>query len=340
MTVMTDIQVLLTVSFPDPMIERLQAVSPRLKFHIHPTREAEELPEGILSEIEVLYTAWVLPEPEKVPNLEWIQFHFAGIDHVMDHDLLRADVEITTLSGASVPQMAEFAMMGILALGHRALRMIVDKREKRWGESRFERYQPQELRGSTVAILGYGSIGREIARLCKAFGAEVLATKKDLMDLKDKGYQLSDVGDPDSQLVDRLYPPQALGSMVEMADYFVLTAPLTPDTRGMVDEKILKRMKPTAYLIDIGRGGVVDHGALITVLQQGGIAGAMLDVYPVEPLPQNSPLWELDNVLLSPHIAGASEHYIERAVDMFSENLRRYLTNEPLLNRYDPQKGY
>ncbi len=337
-----EVHVLITVAgFPEPLLDRLRAVSPRLRFHLHPARSAEQLPAELLPEIEVLYTSRALPEPEQAPELRWIQFHYAGIDHVAEHPLVRAGkVAVTTMSGASAPQMAEFALMCMLALGRHLLCMVEDKARRRWPGNRFERYRPTDLRGSTVGIVGYGSIGREIARLCRAAGARVLAAKRDLRNLEHSGYLPEGLGDPLAEIPARLYPPQAVASMASECDFLVVTVPLTPETRGMIDRRVLERMKPSAYLIDISRGGVVDHGALVEALKEGSIAGAALDVYPVEPVPEGSPLWDLPNVILSPHVAGASQHYFERAVDLFADNLRRYLSEQPLLNRYDPERGY
>jgi phosphoglycerate dehydrogenase-like enzyme len=340
MAAMADIPVLMTVDFPAPLIERLRAVSPRLKIKVQPTRKAEELPSDLMAEAEILYTARALPEPEKVPNLRWIQFHYSGIDHAVEHSLLRSEVKVTTLSGAAAPQMAEFVLAAMLALARKFPTMMDDRREKRWTEDRFRRFEPAELRGSTVGVVGYGSIGREIARLCRAFGATVLASKRDLKRLPDTGYTLADVGDREAELAARLYPPQALGSMAAECDFLVVVVPLTPATRGLLGEKVLKKLKPGAFLIDVSRGGIVDHSALLEALNSGRLAGAALDVYPVEPLPETSPLWNLPNLIVSPHVAGASPRYLERATDLFAENLRRYVVNEPLLNLYDPQLGY
>ncbi len=337
---MPEIHVLLTVPFPEPLVERLRTVSPDIRLHQHAARTAEDLPQDLMSDVEVLYTLTSLPLPEQAPNLRWVQFHYAGIDHVLDHPLLRSDVAITTLSGAAAPQMGEFVLTCLLALGHRLPRMERDQREKRWAEDRFERFRPMELRGSTVGILGYGSVGREVARLCRAFGAQVLATKRDLMHPEDPEYQLSGLGDPAGDLVDRLYPPQAIGSMLSQCDFAVVALPLTAETRGLVGRNVFKSMKPSAFLIDVSRGGVVDHGALVEALSEKRLAGAAVDVYPVEPLPESSPLWDMPNVILSPHVAGASADYFERAADLFGENLRRYLAGQPLLNRYDRQRGY
>lgn len=337
---MPEIRVLITVDFPEGVLERLKAVSPQLSIQLAPVSEAEELSDQQLADVEVLYTRRALPDPERVPNLRWVQFHWAGIDPFVDHPLLRAEIKITTLSGAAVPQMAEFALTMILSLGRHLPQMMKDKDEKQWAEDRFTRYRPLELHDSTVGIVGYGSIGRELARLCQASGATVLATKRDLKQLEQSGYIPEGLGDPQAEIPTRIYPPQAIASMAAECDYLVLTVPLTPSTRGLVNAKVLEKMKQSAYLIDISRGGVVDHGALVEALKEKRIAGAALDVFPVEPIPESSPLWELPNVILSPHVAGTSGKYLERAADLFAENLRRYVANEPLLNLFDPQQGY
>lgn len=336
-----DIEVLITVPFPGPLVERLKSVSPRLHIHQVQARATEDLPKDLLQDTEILYSARALPEPDQVPELRWVQFHFAGLDHVADHPLLRSEgVRITTLSGAAVTQMAEFALMAILSLGHQLLPVLEDQAAHQWTDNRFEKYVPVELRDSTVGIVGYGSIGREVARLCRAFGAEVLAVKRDLMQLDQERYAEEGQGDPTAELVNRIYPPEAVASMSGLCDFLVVTVPLTPETRGMIGAKVFKELKEGAFVIDISRGGVVDHGAMIEALQSARLAGAALDVYPVEPLPDSSPLWEMPNVILSPHVAGASPRYYEKAADMFATNLRRYLADQPLLNLYDPDRGY
>src|SRR4030065_1409520 len=136
---MPDIPVLLTMRFPDPLVERLRAVSPRLRLEVHPAASGEDLPEALLADIEVRYPARARPAPEAVPSLRWVQFHYAGIDHVADHPLLRSGIKITTLSGAAVPQMGEFVLMCILALGRLVPRMERDRFEKRWAENRVDR---------------------------------------------------------------------------------------------------------------------------------------------------------------------------------------------------------
>ena len=335
-----EIHILITVQFPESLVERIRSVSPRLVLHQYPVRELENLSEDLLGEIEIIYAGLSLPDTDDMPKLRWIQFHYAGIDQLSDHPVMDSDITLTTMSGASAPQMAEFAIVLMLAIGHHFPGLIQDPPDTRWSDDRYTRYEPSELRESTIGVVGYGSVGREIARICQAFGAKILAIKGDLKHLTDEGYTLKGLGDPEAELPDRIYPPQAIRSMVELCDYVVVTTPLTAQTRGMVNREVLDAMKSNAYLIDVSRGGIVDHGALVEVLNERKIAGAALDVYPIEPLPDSSPLWKMDNVILTPHIAGASKQYLERAVQLFTLNLHRFLAERPLLNDYERSRGY
>jgi phosphoglycerate dehydrogenase-like enzyme len=335
------LNILFTVSFPSELLKRVRELSEDIRIHSHPTRAAEDLPEDLLHRIEVLYTISALPDADMMPNLRWIQSHYAGIDHIVNHPLVASpEVVVTTMSGASAPQMAEFAMMSMLALGHRLPEIMRSTPKERWDEARYTRFEPLEMRGSTVGIIGYGSIGREVARQCHVLGAEVLAIKHDLKQLADLGYMLEGLGDPEADIPKRIYPPEAIKSMVSLCDFVVVTVPLTSKTTGMIDEGVFKAMKARSYLIDISRGTIVNHAALLEALNNGHLAGAALDVYPIEPLPESSPLWERDNVILSPHLAGASPHYMSRAIDLFAANLKRYLTDEPLLNVFTPDEEY
>lgn len=334
------IEVLITVPFSEAQIQSLRDLSPRLRINFQAAREPGDVPKEIWARAEVLYTDQVLPTQEQAPNLRWVQFHWAGVDFAMDSSLLQTDVIITTLSGAAAPQMAEYALTMLLALGHRLPELAANQARAEWPRDRWERFRPVELRDSTVGIVGYGSIGREIARLVTALGARVLAVKRDVMHPEDTGYTIPGLGDPGGDLFHRLYPYQAVRSMIQECDFVVVCAPLTEETRGMIGANELAAMKPTAFLVGLARGGVIDQQALINALQEKRIAGAALDVFTEEPLPGNSPLWKMNNVLISPHVGGMSVHYNQRAVDLFTENLTRYLTGAPLLNRFDPDRGY
>ncbi|MGE5124243.1 MAG: D-2-hydroxyacid dehydrogenase, partial [Acidobacteriaceae bacterium] len=327
--------------FPDELIKQISEVSPRLSVEKIVARKADEINDEVWKRIEVLYTNRVLPLPEQAPRLRWIQFHWAGLDHALDELITQKEgISITSMSGASASQMAEHAITMMLALGHHMPDVFSFQKKSEWPSGRWELFSPREMRGSTVGIVGYGSIGRQIARLLQVFGTTVLATKRDVLHPEDTGYSLDELGDPSGDFVNRLYPPQALCTMIKECDFVVVTLPLTPATQGLLGMKELAAFKPEAYLVDISRGGIVDHNHLIPLLKERKIAGAALDVYPVEPLPADSPLWKLPNVILTPHVAGFSPHYDERAVALFTHNLRRYLEELPLYNRLDPELGY
>jgi len=334
-------EVLITLSFTDEQIKQISDVSPRLSVEKVVARKADEVNDEIWKKVEVLYTNRVLPKPEQAPRLRWIQLHWAGLDHVLDEPIIhREGMSITSMSGASSSQMAEHAVMMMLALGHHLPDVFAHQKRAEWPSGRWELFSPHELRDSTVGIIGYGSIGRQIARLLQVFGATVLATKRDVLHPEDTGYIIDGLGDPGGDLVNRLYPPQALVTMIKECDFVVVTLPLTASTRGIIGAKELDAFDPSAFLVDISRGGVVDHNHLIPLLREHKIAGAALDVYPVEPLPADSPLWKLPNVILTPHIAGFSPRYDERAIDLFIQNLHRYLEDLPLYNRLDPTVEY
>ena len=335
------IEVLITLPFPDSVIEEIQAVSPRLQIQVRKANQVDEVPSEVWAKTEVLYTARAVPTPEQAPRLRWIQFHWAGIDHVANAPILsRPDVTATTLSGAAASQVAEHAVGMLLALGRRLPELMAHQRRAEWPRDRWDRFSPLELRDSTVGILGYGSIGRQIARLLQPFGAHVLATKRDAMQPADSGYMPEGMGDPSGDLVQRLYPAQAIKAMVKDCDFVVVCVPRADGTHHLLRAEHFAVMKPTAFLVDVSRGDVVDHNALLAALKDKQIAGAALDVFHEEPLPADSPFWKLPNVIITPHVSGITPHYDERAVHLFMENLGRYLSGTPLFNRFDPELGY
>jgi len=183
-----------------------------------------------------------------------------------------------------------------------------------------------ELADRTVLVVGLGSIGAEVARLAKALGMHVIAVNRS---------SRADVPD-----VDEVRPSRFLADVLPLAHALVLTLPLTEETRGMIDAQAMSRMRNDAILVNVGRGGVVDEEALVEALAGGRLAGAVLDVFSTEPLPRESPLWALPNVLVSPHTAALSVHENERIVALFSENLRRYLVGDDLISRVDPTLFY
>ncbi len=332
--------VLITEQLSPEIIARLEALSPRLEVHLHPANKLDEVPPQLLARAEVLYTLRIVPPPDMAPNLKWIQFHMAGLDHFADAPILARGVQFTSLSGAAAPQMAEYVVMMLLALGHRLPELVRTQSAHEWPREKWERFSPRELRGSTVGVVGYGSVGRETARLCQAFGARVLAVKRDGMSPEDAGYAAEGIGDVEGRIPARIYPPQTTRRMIAECDFVVVSAPLTVDSRKWFDAEMIGAMREGACLVVVSRGDIVDEAALEKALQSGRIAGAALDVFAHEPLAPDNTLWEAPHLFLTPHIAGSSPCYDERAADVFEENLRRYLENRPLLNRLDSQKGY
>ncbi len=334
---MDPVHVLGTLSFPDELLDRLRSVSPRLLVRQHNAPSIDEVPPELWDQVEVLYTFSAIPDPARLPGLRWVQLHSAGVNHVLDTPLWASDVTITTVSGIHAPTIAEYALMMMLAFAHRLPRMVYYQKRGEWPSQRWRKFVPQELRGATVGVLGYGSIGREIGRLAHAFGMRVLGTRRGAAS-ESARYELPALTGGDEP--DRLYTPDQLTEMLPECDYVVLTVPYTSATHHLIDQRALRAMKPTSILINVARGSVVDEAALIHALREGWIAGAALDVFEQEPLTVDSPLWTMDNVIISPHVAGFTPHYDDRATALFAENLRRYLAGESLLNRVERGREY
>lgn len=330
---------LITAPFPSNLIDKIRAVSPNL------TIEQRTLPNGRWpedwdTEAEIYYAFGSVPPLAQAPNLQWIQVHYAGVDSLENSELWQSDVLISTASGVHATNMAQYAMTQIMSWAHRVPNWFQFKQSHTWAKNRWDTFVPQELNGKTLGILGYGSIGRELARLAKPFGLKILVTKRDARHLVDSGYSIPGQGDPEGNLPDRVYPSEATRSMVAECDFVVIALPLTKRTRYLVNEEMLKTMKPSAFLVNMGRGAIINEADLVRGLKKGWLAGAGLDVYEEEPLPDDSLLWKLDNVIMTPHISGFTPHYDERVTDIFAENLRRYLAGEPLLNLVNRVEGY
>jgi len=259
------------------------------------------------------------------PGLRWVQATAGGAGEQVRAAGLTGEelsrVLITRAGGVHAGPLAEFAVLGLLAFTKGLPRLLADKAARRW-----DHYPVAELAGATLLVVGLGSVGTEVARLTKALGMRVLAVNR--------------TGRTGSPYVDEARPPRFLGDLLPVAHGVVLTLPLTGETRGMIDAAAIIRMRTGAVLVDVGRGGVIDEPALVDALTQGRLAGAALDVFAAEPLAPDSPLWDLPNVLISPHTAGLSIHENERIVELFSENLRHYLAGKDLLWRVSPALLY
>ena len=324
-------------------LERLQNLSQDLQIEQRPARSTEAVPDALWQEVEILFTSFAtpLPSPEPAPRLRWVQLYSAGPDRILDHPLVQTPVIFTTTSGIHAINMAEHVLTMVLAWFHRLPRLLAYQQRGQWPtpSERSSSFVPEELRGKTIGIVGYGSVGRQVARLATAFGMRVLAMQRGT-DHRDYGFQFPEIGDPEGTLPYRYYALDQLHSMLSESDVIVIAVPLTPKTRNLFDDTAFQAMKPTAFLVNVARGEVCNEAALVRALEEKQIAGAALDVFHQEPLPPDHSLWHLPNVFISPHTAGLSSLYDERAAMLFEENLRRYLVGEPLYNTVDKARGY
>jgi phosphoglycerate dehydrogenase-like enzyme len=335
------VNVLSTMAFPDAWLAQIEAAGPGISVTQRTVATADEIPNEIWQVTDVLYTGSAFPAPALAPRLRWVQLDTSGVDHIQKSPLWASNVEITTLNGVAPSNMAEFAVMMMLAFGHR-LRLMVDlQRDHFWPtyQERWDWFMPSELRGATVGIVGYGSIGRQIGRIAHAFGMRVLAMRRS-GGHERQTYRIPDLAGQAGPEPERTFRSDELHRMLPECDYVVLIVPYTAESHHLIGESALRAMKPSAVLVNIARGGVIDEPALIRALQEGWIAGAALDVFEAEPLPAESPLWDMPNVIISPHVAGFTPHYHERVMGIFSENLKRLVKGEPLLNRVDRARGY
>jgi phosphoglycerate dehydrogenase-like enzyme len=332
------LNVLVTMPFSDTQVERLRAVSPRL----HVTRENAQRAD--YSRADILYAGAPPRDLSRAPALKWVQLHMAGVDALSDHPLYTdTAIPLTTTSGVHAASIAEYAITMLLALAHRVPRMVEWQARGGWppDEQRWPLFVPTEVRGATLGIIGYGSIGRELARIAKAaFGMTVLACKRDPSRREDAGYALPGTGDPAGALPDEWFSPGEVTQLLARSDAVVLCAPLTQKTRRMIGAAELRAMKPSAYFINVGRGASVDEDALAGALAEKRIAGAAVDVFAQEPPAAGHPLYARDNVILSPHVSGFLPSYDDKCAALFAENLRRYLEGAPLLNLVDRATGY
>jgi phosphoglycerate dehydrogenase-like enzyme len=288
--------------------------------------EASRKLDELLAAAEIIL-GWRLPHNllTRAPRLRWVQTIGAGIDIVANQSgLLESSVLFTNASGVHAAAMREHIFWMMLEFARSGCRLRENQRQRRW-----QRFVPGQLAGKILGIVGLGSIGRVLAQAGRAFDMKVVASKHSAERMM-----------AGTEGVDIIYPRTALCNLLAASDYVVLCVPLTPDTRRLIGEAELKAMKPAAYLINISRGSVVDEATLVKALKEGWIAGAGLDVFEQEPLPADSELWGLPNVIISPHVAGIGEDYSGLVTDLFRENLKRYLAGKELINLVDKGKGY
>jgi phosphoglycerate dehydrogenase-like enzyme len=284
---------------------------------------------AMLAEAEVLYDfprGHTRDLSQVVPKLRWVQASMAGAGEVAKKaGLVETDIVVTTASGVYSGPLAEFVVMAMLQHAKGLERLRRDKAERAWRPAHAD-----SLEGKTLCIVGIGNIGRAIAGRARPFGMRILGVKRTVHD-----------EDPARNHADALYGTDRLHEALAEADYVAVTLPGTPETHHLVDEEAIRSMQKGAYFVNVGRGAAVDERGLVEALREGHLSGAALDVFEVEPLPRESPLWELDNVIISPHSTDNLPGLTNRLqTDLFCDNLRRYLDGEPLINVLDKNLLY
>lgn len=289
------------------------------------TRDRDKL-RALMDDVEIAAGWFPADMLSQVPGLRWYQQWSAGADWLLSHpEAVEADFVLTNTSGIHAIQITEHVFAFLLAFARELPQAIRAQERRQWIPVQ-EHEQLFELANKTLLLIGVGAIGERTAQVAKALAMDVLGVRRD-----------PTVGAPG---VDTMFGPDQLSDVLPRADFVVVTVPLTKATRGMIAEDELQAMKETAIIINVGRGGTIDEGALVEALREGWIAGAGLDVFETEPLPESSPLWELDGVIISSHYAGVTPHYHERALEVFLDNLKRYTAGKPLRNVVDKERGY
>lgn len=291
-----------------------------------------------IADADIFAGASLRPEQfQAAKKLKWIYSTAAAVHQLLFPELVNSDVILTSASEVHGHCVAQHVIALMFAAARRIDVDVRYQQRRFWGQEELwaERPRPREIAGATLGIVGLGAIGRDVARMASALGMRVLATREH----PEKGIDWIPEDSPQLSL-HRVYGPEQLDSVLAEADFVVLAAPTTARTERLMNAERLAKMKADAWLINVGRGALVDENALVEALRSRTIGGAALDVFDVEPLPSESPLWGLDNVIITPHVAGMTDKIWDRQFEFFSENLRRFRTGKPLLGVVNKQKGY
>ena len=321
---------ILSARYREADLERIRSAAPGARLV---TISLEGLADGPLDDIEVMLRG-PLPAATferilvRAPRLAWVHSATAGVERVLVPAAAGRGLVITNARGVFSDPIAEYVLMMILAIIRRLPQLLELQRERTW-----QPLPATEMRDTTVGIVGLGSIGRAVASLAVGFGARVIATRRSGADA-DRGL------DPALAGIDRIMRPDQLPELLAESDMVVLALPLTRDTTNLFDARTLSQMRPGSWLINVARGGLIDERALVGALRDGPMAGAVLDAFQEEPLPPDSPLYGLTNLIITPHTSWTSGRVLDRSIELFRDNLVRYIAGEPLLNVVDTSKGY
>ncbi len=309
---------LVVIPTPDGFDARAKSIAPEIEI-VH-SRPGDGGYEEALMASSIVLGRPPVDDVGRSRATEWLQLSSAGANQYVGK--IPEHVTLTTASGVYGIPAAEHALAMMLAHARSIPKHVRDQSGRRWSRDGTHR----ELHGSTCGVLGLGDIGTAVARRARAFGMRILAVRRNPGDKPE--------------WIEKLFPPDRTDEMLAQCDYVVNTLPATGATRKMIDGRRLKTMKQGSFLCNVGRGSTVDETALVEALHEGRLSGAGLDVFEEEPLSVESPLWEMENVIITPHVGGSSPREDERVADLFFENLERFVRGEELINRVDPGLGY
>jgi phosphoglycerate dehydrogenase-like enzyme len=319
-------------------LEKIRAAAPGA--HLV-TVSIEGLADGPLDDVEVMLRGWLNSDAfdrllARAPRLAWVHSATSGVERALTPASLERGLIVTNARGVFSRPIAEYVLMMILAVSRRLPQLLELQRERTW-----QPLEGAELRDVTVGIVGLGSIGRAVGALATAFGCRVVAVRRrpEGNGGAESPRSVDDLSFGEAML-DRVGGPETLPELLGESDFIVLAAPLTPETEDMINAETLALVKPGAWLINVARGRLIDERALLRALRDGPLGGAVLDTFREEPLPALSSFYELPNVIVTPHTAWSSGRVLDRSVELFCDNLRRFATGEPLLNVVDPAAGY
>jgi phosphoglycerate dehydrogenase-like enzyme len=324
--------------FAPATIAQFRSVSPRLRLTISERADRAAIDEVAAGDLDGLIGAGLPSDRTRTPSLRWLQVLSAGIENVIAEGAgWPPGIVLTNARGAYATSIAQYTLAAILRVAERMDARREQQLLGRWPDGPEDDLLGEPIRGRTLLIVGYGGIGREIARLAASFGMRVIAVKANPAVRTEDGFRAPGTGDPDGTIPERIVGIDALADVAAEADFVSVTLPITAHSRGIVGREVLAALPAHAWIVNTGRGPVIDEGALAGLLAAGRIGGAVLDVFGEEPLPPSSPFWRLPNVVITPHVSGASSGDLG---DLVTENLRRFVSGQPLLNRVDPVRGY
>ena len=306
----------------DEHLSKIRKIDSKIDLLVVPSDDSKEIQKQLIDADILAVNHANFPSIKKARKLKWIQSFSAGLNKILVPDIINSDILVSSLAGVQDISIAEHVLGFMLIFSRRFYETFKNQKQKKWQKSQ----RIHELRGKKILIVGLGNVGMEIARISNCLGLEVFGIKKNIK-LKPK-------------FVKNVYALDQIEKILPIADFVVLSLPLTDNTYHLFDMKKFRVMKKSAVIINIGRGAIINEKDLINALNKKVIEGAALDVTEIEPLPTNSPLWNMENVVITPHHSGPTDIFMDRAIDIFCLNLKAYLKGKPLPNLVDKKRGY